>query len=326
MRSRVWLMFLIVSLQIVEGCQQSNPTSGSRSFSRSEQFSDSAKIETPGLHNVYRITDNLYSGSSPEGDEGFQSLKELGVKTIISVDGSRPDVAIAHKYGLRYVHLPVGYDGISRQQVLELAKAVRDLPGLVYIHCHHGKHRGPTAAAAVHLCLDEKCSVEQAVAEMRRAGTDPHYTGLYAVPKTLTRPTLAELDRVQTDFPEVAKVPGLVQVMVEIDAHWENLKRIQAAGWKVPPDHADLDPPHEALQLVEQYREAGRLEHVKGRPEEFRRWLTDAEAKVSELERVLRPGEKKRAVNPGTADDAFRKAGGSCAQCHAKYRDVPTTP
>jgi hypothetical protein len=158
---------------------------------------------------------------------------------------------------------------------------------------------------------------------MKRAGTDPHYTGLYAVPKTLTRPTRAELDRVQTDFPEVAEVAGLAQVMVEIDARWENLKRIRAAGWKIPPDHADLDPPHEALQLVEQYREARRLEQVKGRPEEFQPWLADAEEMASELERALRPGEKKREVSRQAADEAFRKAGASCAQCHAKYRDVP---
>jgi protein tyrosine phosphatase (PTP) superfamily phosphohydrolase (DUF442 family) len=288
--------------------------------------SDPAKIEVPGLHNAYRITDMLFSGSSPEGEEGFRSLQALGIKTVISVDGARPDVATARKYGLRYIHLPFGYDGIPRQQVLRLARAVRDLPGPFYIHCHHGKHRGPAAAAALHLCMDQKCSIEQAVAEMRRAGTDPHYTGLYAVPQALARPTDEELDRVRGDFPEVAEVPGLAQVMVEIDAHLENLKRIHAAGWRTPSDHADLDPPHEALQLVEQYREAGRLKQVKGRSEEFRHWLADAEQKASELEGVLRPGVKKREVNRQAADEAFRKVVASCAQCHANYRDVPKKP
>jgi hypothetical protein len=221
------------------------------------------------------------------------------------VDGARPDAVTAHKYGLRYVHLPFGYDGISRQRVLELAKAVRDLPGPFYIHCHHGKHRGPTAAAAIHLCLDEKCSVEQAVAEMRRAGTDPHYTGLYAVPETLIRPSLTELDRVEAHFPEAAEVPGLAQVMAEIDARWDNLKRIQAAGWKIPSDHADLDPPHEALQLVEQYQEARRLEQVKKRSEEFKRWLADAEEKASKLERVLRRGKEDGYANHHAADEGL---------------------
>jgi protein tyrosine phosphatase (PTP) superfamily phosphohydrolase (DUF442 family) len=310
---------LLVTAFLV-GCQNRTPTRQENAEAGSA-VPETGPIQREGLQNLYRITDNLFSGSSPEGDEGFRSLKELGVKTIISVDGARPDVDRARKFGLRYVHLPFGYDGIPRQRVLELAKAIRELPGPFYIHCHHGKHRGPAAAAAIHLCLDEKCSVEQAVAEMKRAGTDPHYTGLYAVPQRLVRPSAKDLDQVPADFPEVAKVSGLAQFMVEIDARWENLKRIRAAGWKTPPDHADLDPPHEALQLVEQYREAGRLAQVKERPQEFRRALADAEEKASALERVLR-GIENRLL----ADEAFRRAGTACVKCHAKYRDVPIKP
>ena len=88
-----------------------------------------------------------------------------------------------HRYGIRYVHIPIGYDGVPEAQGLRLARAVHDLPGLVYIHCHHGQHRGPAAAEVVHRCLDESCKVETALAELRRAGTDPRYTGLFASPE-----------------------------------------------------------------------------------------------------------------------------------------------
>src|SRR5262249_33410514 len=140
-------------------------------------------VEAAGLHNVYRLTDRLYSGSAPEGDEGFASLRGLGVRTVISVDGARPDLERARRFGLRYVHLPVGYDGAPEAQPLRLARAVRDLPGPVYVHCHHGKHRGPAAAAVVLRCLDESCGADAATAWMRQAGTDPHYGGLYASPQ-----------------------------------------------------------------------------------------------------------------------------------------------
>jgi protein tyrosine phosphatase (PTP) superfamily phosphohydrolase (DUF442 family) len=293
------------------------------SQSSAPSHADRAKIEVKGLHNVYRITDNLISGSSPEGDEGFRSLRELGIKTIISVDGLRPDVERAHRFGLRYVHLPFGYDGIPRQRVLELAKAVRVLPGPFYVHCHHGQHRGPAAAAALHLCMDEKCTVEQAVGEMKRAGTDPHYTGLYAVPKTLVRPTSTDLDRLPADFPEVARIADLAQLMVENDSRWDNLKLIRAAGWKTPADHPDLDPPHEALQLVENFREASRLGQVKKRPEEFRSWLADAEKKAKELEQVLRRTKEQRELDKATVEQVYQNAGASCVHCHSKYRDVP---
>src|SRR5262245_3837035 len=98
------------------------------------------KVEAPGLPNVYRVTDRLYSGGSPVGDTGFASLQKLGIRTVISVDGVRPDVQRARKHGLRYIHLPIGYDGVPRAKALRLARAVRDLPGPVYLHCHHGKH------------------------------------------------------------------------------------------------------------------------------------------------------------------------------------------
>jgi protein tyrosine phosphatase (PTP) superfamily phosphohydrolase (DUF442 family) len=289
----------------------------------SEAATPGARIDAAGLHNVYRITDRLYSGSVPEGDEGFRSLQRLGIKTVISVDGMRPDVATAHKYGMRYVHIPFGYDGISYPQVLRLARAARDLPGPVYVHCHHGQHRGPAAAAAIHLCLDERCTVAQALAEMKRAGTDPHYTGLYAVPRTLTRPTARDLDRVPGEFPEVAPIPDLAAHMVEIDARWDDLKLIRAAGWKTPADHPDLDPPHEALQVAEHYREAARMAHVKQRPEDFRRRLSEAEGKVNFLEAVLRSGKIAGQADVPQAERAFQAAGAACAGCHSKYRDVP---
>jgi protein tyrosine phosphatase (PTP) superfamily phosphohydrolase (DUF442 family) len=279
------------------------------------------RIEAKGLHNVYRITDRLYSGSAPEGETGFESLQKLGIRTVISVDGARPDVVTAHRFGLRYVHIPFGYDGIPRQQVLRLAKAVRDLTGPFYIHCHHGKHRGPTAAAAVRLCLDERCTVEQALAEMRRAGTDPHYTGLYDVPKTFVRPTPDDLDRIQDNFPEVAAVSDLAQCMVEIDRRWENLKLVKAAGWRTPREHPDLDPPHEALILVEQFREASRLDQVQKRSTELHRLLTEAETKALKLEAMLRQSEATKM-----AEQAFRDAEASCTHCHARHRDLPQRP
>ncbi|HEV3117770.1 MAG TPA: hypothetical protein VGY58_11995, partial [Gemmataceae bacterium] len=279
-------------------------------------------IQADGLHNVYRITDRLYSGSSPEGDEGFRSLQNLGIKTIISVDGAKPEVGRAHKFGMRYVHLPIGYDGMTQEQALHIAKAARDLPGPVYIHCHHGKHRGPAAAAIVHLCLDDKCTVETVLAEMRRAGTDPHYTGLYAAPQTLRRPSAQEWEKVSSEFPEVAAVPDLAQLMVAVDEHWDHLKQIKTSGWKAPPQHPDIDPPHEALQLAEQYREASRLPGVRQRTAEFRDWLRQAELAALELEGALRTGASAEA-DRARAERAFAGMASSCSRCHAKYRDVP---
>lgn len=300
----------------VLGCEPTPPA----------ERSDRATTAMPGLHNVFRITDKLFSGSSPDSAEGFRALQKLGIKTIISVDGAKPDVTAAHQCGLRYVHLPIGYEGMSRDQALRITKAVRDLPGPVYLHCHHGQHRGPAAAAVVHLWLDTTCSIATALAEMKRAGTDPHYTGLYAAPQTLRRPTPQELDQLPADFPEVAPVAALAERMVSIDHHWENLKQVRQSGWKTPADHPDLDPAHEALQLVEQFRESARLDSLKERPREFAAWLKDAERKAELLEALLRHGKERQSVDRSAADQAFQEVGMRCTRCHAKYRDVPRSP
>jgi protein tyrosine phosphatase (PTP) superfamily phosphohydrolase (DUF442 family) len=162
--------------------------------------------ELPGLHNVFRVDANLYSGSVPEGDVGFASLRALGIRTVITVDGARPDVERARRFGLRYVHLPFGYDGCPIPRALEIIRAVRDLPGPIYLHCHHGKHRSPAAAALVHIALDGASNAE-AVAFMKRAGTALEYVGLYGGAASFRRPTAAQIDGAPTQFPPVAAVP-----------------------------------------------------------------------------------------------------------------------
>src|SRR5262249_2563 len=144
----------------------------------------------------------------------------------------------------------------------------------------------------------------------------PRYAGLYASVRTLHPPTAEELDRVSADFPEAAEVGGLVAAMVAVDERMENLKLARAAGGKGPADHPDGDPPPEALLLAEHFREAARLPEVAGRSEEFRRRLAEAEAGASRLEAAL------RSTDVAAAESAFKSAEGTCAACHARFRDV----
>lgn len=275
-----------------------------------------------GLHNVIRVSDKLLSGGGPDGEDGFASLRSLGVRTIISVDGARPEVERARKLGLRYVHLPIGYDGVPREQALRLARAVRDLPGLVYIHCHHGKHRSPAAAAAVQRCLDGSCTADQALALLKQAGTAPHYQGLYAAVHEFEAISPEELDGVSADFPEVAPTGMFVRLMVGIDTRWDHLKLIRAADWKAPAKHPDLEPAHEALLLKEAYRESARLLEGKPGVEEMHGWLVDAERRAKTLEELLRQA-KTKGIDSVALETAYKQAAADCSRCHAKYRDRP---
>lgn len=265
-----------------------------------------------GLHNFLPVGDGLWSGSNPEGDAGFQSLRDLGVRTLVSVDGARPDVDRAHKFGLRYAHVPVAYGGITQEQVVRLVKA-GELPGPIYVHCHHGKHRGPTAAALMRLARADGWTADDAVAFLARAGTDRRYEGLYANPRAFRPPTAEELAAVPVP-PEAAGVGGLAAIMVGVDETWDRLTAVRANGW-APPAGATGSAAHPAVQLGEHYREAARLPEVASRPEAFRRLLGEAERAAGELEAALRTGDGS------AAGPAFDRSARLCATCHREFRD-----
>lgn len=306
------MLYIAVGVVLL-GCQPKKPTVPVVPLPHTTH--DPQALEVAGLHNVYRVSAKLISGSGPEGDEAFRALQELGVRTIISVDGAKPDVARAKRFGLRYVHLPIGYDGVPTAQGQQLAKAVDVLPGPIYIHCHHGKHRSPAAVVAIQRCLDEQCTAERAMAWLRTAGTDPNYKGLHAAPTQFTFLREEARQALAQDFPETAMVNALVDCMVTIDSRWDNLKKVRAAAWRTPPQHADLDPPHEALLLREGYREAMRLlpkDHA------MRPLMTLAEEQAHALQQSL-----QMPVNPSEAQKAFERSASLCTQCHRTHRDMP---
>jgi hypothetical protein len=233
------------------------------------------------------------------------------------VDGAAPDAATAARYGLQYVHVPMGYDGLPEEKAYRMARAVRDLPGPVYVHCHHGMHRGPAAAAAIRLCLDPSFTPADAADWLHLAGTDPRYKGLVCLPETFRRPTGRDLDRAPADYPSVAAVADLTRLMVAVDERWDRLKEVKAAGWKVPTGHPDVNPAHEALQLGEHYREAARLSDARKRGEEFLGLMRQAETAAGELETALRV----KPVGAEAAGKAFTRSQTVCAKCHGRFRD-----
>jgi protein tyrosine phosphatase (PTP) superfamily phosphohydrolase (DUF442 family) len=270
------------------------------------------------LPNLYRLHEKVLSGGQPEGEAAFAELARLGVKTVISVDGAKPEVALAAKHGLRYVHLPHGYDGVPETRAKELAKAVRDLPGPIYIHCHHGKHRSPAAAAVA--CVGAGLLEPQAaVAFLRTAGTSENYRGLYQAAERARRIDDAVLAALKPDFPEMAKLPAMAEAMVSIEHHHDHLKQIAAANWQPPVKHPDLVPAHEALLLREQFTELLRAAEMKQQPAGFRDLIRESETAAGELEAALTRGKE----NPTAAAAALAKVTQHCSACHKTYRDVP---
>jgi protein tyrosine phosphatase (PTP) superfamily phosphohydrolase (DUF442 family)/cytochrome c556 len=270
----------------------------------------SPPTDLPGVHNLMMVSDRILSGSEPHGEEAFESLKHLGVKTIISVDGAKPQVDLARKHGIRYLHIPIGYDGISEEAGLSLARAVNDAPSPIYVHCHHGKHRGP-AAAAVACIASGDVNSKDALQILQRAGTSKDYKGLWRdVEAYVPPPTGTELPALV----EVAEVGSFAAAMAQVDRAFDNLKLLREAKWKALPDQPDLAPAQEALLLQEGLHEAGR-NVGDGYDEQFKTWIAEAEKKATELRRDL------KARDSAAADKHMLGIEQSCKQCHQSYRD-----
>lgn len=273
-------------------------------------------LSLTGLENVFQYSDRLYGGSGPESPAALDSLQRLGIKTIVSVDGARPDVAAARKRGMRYVHLPFGYDGCPPPTAARIVKAVRDLPAPIYIHCHHGKHRGPTAVAFVRIAL-YGLSPDQAVNEMERAGTGRNYLGLYKAVRHYRRPDPSEIDRAPSDYPEAAPSRGMTDSMVTIGREWERLILCREAGWRTPASHPDLQPAHQALLLREAFHELARRPEVKRRSKAFRASLQRSEDMAVQLENALRAHRSAESSAISLRIDT------GCQSCHQSHRDPP---
>lgn len=267
--------------------------------------------EYPALHNLLTVSSEIYSGGEPLGNEAFESLVRLGVKTVVSVDGAAPDVETARKHGLRYVHIPIGYDGIEEEAGRLLARLVRDANGPFYIHCHHGRHRGP-AAAAVACVASGEMNGQGAIEILVRAGTSRDYAGLWRDVKNYRAPGANEE---LPELREVAEVGSFTSAMARIDRAYDHLKRCRDAEWSTPEDHPDLVPAQEALLLKEGLRESARnLASDFG--EEFKSWLADAEGVAQGLEESLKANDPVQKISR-----QFQRLEESCRTCHSRYRD-----
>jgi protein tyrosine phosphatase (PTP) superfamily phosphohydrolase (DUF442 family)/predicted small lipoprotein YifL len=279
------------------------------------------RLNAAHLPNALRVHPRVICGGLPEDEAAFEELRDLGVRTIISVDGARPDVELARRYGLRYVHLPHGYDGISEERRIALAKAVRDLPGPLYIHCHHGKHRSP-AAAAVACVAAGLIAPNDALPILEMAGTSPNYHGLYEAARQTRRLPDERLDAFPGAFAETSPVPKLAAAMVDIERIHDRLKQFAEADWQPLDEHPDLIAAHEALLIREQFTELLRSETLADRPAGFRESMKESEAAAEGLEAALRASPPDRAA----AAAQFERVTRHCANCHRAYRDNDVLP
>lgn len=276
----------------------------------------------PGLQNVYRFSDRIITGSEPVDREALAQLGAWGVKTILSVDGKAPDVEGAEQLGLRYVHVPIQYKGITEDQVVQIAKAFREFEAPFYVHCFHGRHRGPAAAAIGSVALDG-LNRDRAIAEMRHwCTTAKKYEGLYLTVATAEFPTAAETAAYDFDFMSAQRFSGLREAMVTLTRSWDEVKLIRKNGWEPSADHPDIDPLRSASTVLQHLEACAVMDETATYADDFRAWLTDSREGTSQIVRLLTDCRAEPSVDRSAELElAYDVVAESCLECHSVYRN-----
>ncbi len=264
--------------------------------------------------NVYEFSPGVWSGSAPEGDAGFAVLQAMGIRTVISVDGASPNLESARAHGMNYIHVPIAYSGLSREQEIRIASAISGAEGPLYLHCHHGKHRGPAAAATALVCLGEITS-DEGEALMRRSGTSDSYPGLYRAVRTASPAPMDEIEAATATLTERAVVTGMVYAMAEIERTFERLGETRLAGWRAPDDHPDLVPAAEAGMLADRFRDLVTDPDTLKHDAAFQAEIKRSHEMALALEEALVAAEHKQA------SDLWQNLKTACSDCHAVHRN-----
>ncbi len=304
----------LTALAVLTACSGS-PTKRSQTQAQVSVSPQLAAVDAPDIHRLLKLSDNIYTGAAPSGRATYAALAELGVRTLVCVDSARPDVEGAAAYGLRYLHIPIGYDEISSQAQLTIVAAMEAKDGPYYFHCHHGKHRGP-AAAAVALRADSGCSGRVGREVLVLAETSPDYPGLWRDVQSWTAPSA---DTPRPQLRSVAEVGSFEGAMARIDRTWDRIKLIRKAGWQTPQDHPDLVPAQEAALLAQDMATCLRRPPAALRQDaDLLQRLRDAVDHADALEKGL----KAETVDLAELELRYDEVKQSCKSCHRNFRNT----
>ncbi|MEM7560569.1 MAG: hypothetical protein AAF394_15715 [Planctomycetota bacterium] len=247
----------------------------------------------------------IYCGGEPSEREHFRWLAGQGVKTIVSVDGVEPNLKLAKAFGMRYVHVPLTYAGIPRDSGLGLVRAIKELPGPIYVHCHHGQHRAP-AAVAYMLRAGEMLSKSEALEILVRGGTSKEYRGLWTDVREARK--VAE-DEKLPELNSKSKVPDFAKGMAELTRNFEKLQQV-----------GDADPKQRrylALLLIDDFRELERKPFAKEHGGDFRALLEFS----TKLSTQLHLTSKEADFDQKKFGDLMKEMTQNCTRCHEQFRN-----
>jgi tyrosine-protein phosphatase SIW14 len=152
-------------------------------------------IKEGGFVNLYKVNADLFRSEQPS-KEGVETIKKLGIKTIINLRQTQTDRRILKNIGINAQHLRINTWTISYDDVLEALKLIRDSEKPVLIHCKHGSDR-TGCVIAVYRMVYENASKEDAINEFLNKQYGYHETYF---PNILRLLNAIDIEKVKKDL------------------------------------------------------------------------------------------------------------------------------
>ena len=134
----------------------------------------------PGVANFGELTPQVWRGRAPDS-EGLQTLRNMGVKTIIDFRTHGEHEGLEQDPDIEYIRLPFSATDPPPQEVVDGFLAIVTDPDRlpVFFHCRYGKDRTGVMAALYRIRV-QGWEPEKAVREMK-------YFGFRAIYRSLLR-------------------------------------------------------------------------------------------------------------------------------------------
>lgn len=130
-------------------------------------YDPAVPLQKPGLENFYQVSPSLYRGAQPTA-QGYKSLAEMGIKTVVSLRAASPDRALIESLGLNSKHIPINpffFRDRHAKQFIDIMSNPFNYP--VYVHCQYGSDRTGTSVALYRIVF-QNWPREKALEEMKQ--------------------------------------------------------------------------------------------------------------------------------------------------------------
>lgn len=110
--------------------------------------------------NFHKVDQDVYRGARPRRSDAYSRLAELGIRTIVNLEGSKEaarekaqidqlnqTLVLRHKPSIDFISFPINsitqipLTGVSDQKIGFLFQQIQEAKKPIFIHCEHGKDR-----------------------------------------------------------------------------------------------------------------------------------------------------------------------------------------